>query len=146
MGGIESRPANIAVLSSYHVPRNIDFEAIGHLLAPLNVRLVHPPTFHLLNPEDNGFVLRENDPGIPNHLLQIQELRRMRELQNEAPGDGFGYVVDEDGAVGMHTAGEMAFLALHGIPIVASKPLDHFRDVPYYAQDTLRKTVQKIYQ
>ncbi len=137
----------VAVLSSYHGQRAIDFAQAGELFKPLKVDLIHPPTFQLIDSDvpNNVFVLREGDPGVLHHVLQIQELRRMRQLQKETPGNGFGYVVDEDGAVGMHTAGEMAFLALQGIPVVASKLLTSFREVPRYAQDTLRATIQEIF-
>ncbi len=142
----EASTPKIAVLASYHGKRAAAFAQAGDSLKRLAVELIHPPSgrFNLLNPDDH-FVIRDgDDPNTPNHLLQIQELRRMRELRQEELGNGFGYVVNEDNSVGMHTAGEMAFLALHSIPVTASKPLEAFRDVPRCAQDTLRKTIQAI--
>ncbi len=141
-------PPKVAVLSSYHYDRVPPFQRAGHLFEQAKAILVHPHTFNLIDPNvsEDIFVLRDGDNNIPHHLLQLQEMQNMRRrLKGETRGSGFGYVVNEDGAVGPHTAGEIAFLAIHGIPIVTSRKLTSFRRVPAYAHSLLQATVDKVF-
>lgn len=134
-----------AHLSSYHTEHIPSLQEAYRRFEAAGAQNIHPPEVEFKNPTEdiNVFVVRQNDPeDIPHHLLQWRELRRMLDLKKFAPGRGFGYVVNEDSAIGMHTAGEVAYLALKGIPNVSSRNLEGFRNIPLYAQDTLKKAVR----
>src|SRR6266568_3654103 len=109
--GVELKPTYIsspmvAVLSSYHGKYAEAFDQAGIVFKGTNARLIHPPTFKLIDPDTSGFVLREGDPAIPHHILQIHEMRNMLEIGKQQSSGGFGYVLNElDGTVGQHTIG-----------------------------------------
>lgn len=93
----------------------------SQLCTSSGIEVVSPRTSELVNPQEEFVFLASDDPQKSARRLQVDVMRKMRNVD-------FLLVANAEGYIGESTAAEMSYACIKRVPILASEPIQKFSD------------------